>query len=287
MGRAPCCEKVGLNKGPWKHEEDQILICFIHKHGHSNWRALPRQAGLLRCGKSCRLRWMNYLNPDIKRGNFTTEEEDAIINLHQILGNRWSAIASKLPGRTDNEIKNVWHTHLKKRLEDYKLAKPKTNNKNKSTKQKSQSVIAKSNDSTRSESVLANSSDTSLECLFSASPSTTAEVSSVTLMSQEGHSNDNNMEIKLGDVSTIDQDSSSFESFGVNIEESFWTEALYSQDHEQNYTLNNDLACFDETQQEFQHLGFVYDEIVFDSEMDFWLDVLAKTGGEQDVLASF
>ncbi|KAA8539019.1 hypothetical protein F0562_025711 [Nyssa sinensis] len=116
MVRTPCCEKMGLKKGPWTPAEDQILISFIQQHGHENWRALPKQAGLLRCGKSCRLRWTNYLRPDIKRGNFSKEEEETIIKLHQILGNRWSAIATRLPGRTDNEIKNFWHTHLKKKL---------------------------------------------------------------------------------------------------------------------------------------------------------------------------
>ncbi|KAI5659945.1 hypothetical protein M9H77_28738 [Catharanthus roseus] len=109
---------MGMKKGAWTAEEDHILISFIQKYGHQNWRALPKQAGLLRCGKSCRLRWTNYLRPDIKRGNFTKEEEETIINLHQFIGNRWSAIATRLPGRTDNEIKNYWHTHLKKRVQE-------------------------------------------------------------------------------------------------------------------------------------------------------------------------
>ncbi|KAL1289309.1 hypothetical protein HN51_057742 [Arachis hypogaea] len=116
MGRAPCCDKNGLKKGPWTPEEDQKLIDYIQKHGYGNWRTLPKNAGLQRCGKSCRLRWTNYLRPDIKRGRFSFEEEETIIQLHSILGNKWSAIASRLPGRTDNEIKNYWNTHIRKRL---------------------------------------------------------------------------------------------------------------------------------------------------------------------------
>ncbi|OVA12209.1 SANT/Myb domain [Macleaya cordata] len=116
MGRSPCCEKVGLKKGPWTPEEDQKLLAYIEEHGHGSWRALPAKAGLQRCGKSCRLRWTNYLRPDIKRGKFSIQEEQNIIQLHALLGNRWSAIATHLPKRTDNEIKNYWNTHLKKRL---------------------------------------------------------------------------------------------------------------------------------------------------------------------------
>ncbi|KAB1224601.1 Transcription factor MYB28 [Morella rubra] len=116
MGRSPCCEKVGLKKGPWTPDEDQKLLAYIEEHGPGSWRALPANAGLQRCGKSCRLRWTNYLRPDIKRGKFSLQEEQTIIQLHAFLGNRWSAIATHLPKRTDNEIKNYWNTHLKKRL---------------------------------------------------------------------------------------------------------------------------------------------------------------------------
>ncbi|XP_044337822.1 transcription factor MYB1 [Triticum aestivum] len=72
--------------------------------------------GLNRCGKSCRLRWLNYLRPGIKRGNISNDEEELIVRLHGLLGNRWSLIAGRLPGRTDNEIKNYWNTTLSKRM---------------------------------------------------------------------------------------------------------------------------------------------------------------------------
>ncbi|PSS21752.1 Myb-related protein [Actinidia chinensis var. chinensis] len=116
MGRSPCCEKAHTNKGAWTKEEDNRLIAYIRAHGEGCWRSLPKAAGLLRCGKSCRLRWINYLRPDLKRGNFTEEEDELIIKLHSLLGNKWSLIAGRMPGRTDNEIKNYWNTHIRRKL---------------------------------------------------------------------------------------------------------------------------------------------------------------------------
>ncbi|KAI3446624.1 hypothetical protein Pfo_003289 [Paulownia fortunei] len=122
MGRPPCCEKVGIKKGPWTPEEDIILVSYIQEHGPGNWSAVPNNTGLLRCSKSCRLRWTNYLRPGIKRGNFTPHEEGMIIHLQALLGNKWAAIASYLPQRTDNDIKNYWNTHLKKKLKRFQSA---------------------------------------------------------------------------------------------------------------------------------------------------------------------
>ncbi|OIS99522.1 myb-related protein p [Nicotiana attenuata] len=85
MGRKPCCVKEGLRKGPWSSKEDLLLTNYIKENGEGQWRSLPKNAGLLRCGKSCRLRWMNYLRPGIKRGNFSQDEEDLIVRLHSLL----------------------------------------------------------------------------------------------------------------------------------------------------------------------------------------------------------
>ncbi|KAB5563999.1 hypothetical protein DKX38_004053 [Salix brachista] len=104
------------NKGAWTAEEDRKLAEVIAIHGAKRWKTVAAKAALNRCGKSCRLRWLNYLRPNIKRGNISDQEEDLILRLHKLLGNRWSLIAGRLPGRTDNEIKNYWNSHLSKKI---------------------------------------------------------------------------------------------------------------------------------------------------------------------------
>ncbi|CAK9310266.1 unnamed protein product [Citrullus colocynthis] len=109
---------IRLRKGLWSPEEDDKLMRYMLSNGQGCWTDIARNAGLLRCGKSCRLRWINYLRPDLKRGAFSPQEEQLILHLHSLLGNRWSQIAARLPGRTDNEIKNFWNSTLKKRMKN-------------------------------------------------------------------------------------------------------------------------------------------------------------------------
>ncbi|KAF8030652.1 hypothetical protein BT93_E2943 [Corymbia citriodora subsp. variegata] len=111
---------IGLRKGAWTEEEDVLLKKCVEKYGEGNWHQVPHIAGLNRCRKSCRLRWLNYLKPNIKRGAFQEDEVDMIIRLHNLLGNRWSLIARRLPGRTANDVKNYWNTHLVKKVVHHK-----------------------------------------------------------------------------------------------------------------------------------------------------------------------
>ncbi|KAJ6383500.1 hypothetical protein OIU78_026897 [Salix suchowensis] len=105
-----------LKKGPWTAAEDAVLMEYVNKHGEGNWNALQKRSVLARCGKSCRLRWTNHLRPNLKKGNFSAEEERIIVEMHAQFGNKWARMAARLPGRTDNDIKNFWNTRTKRLL---------------------------------------------------------------------------------------------------------------------------------------------------------------------------
>ncbi|KAJ0545473.1 putative transcription factor MYB-HB-like family [Helianthus annuus] len=117
-----CNEQLDeLRRGPWTLDEDNLLIHYITCHGEGRWNSLAKASGLKRTGKSCRLRWLNYLKPDVKHGNLTPQEQILILELHSKWGNRWSKIAQNLPGRTDNEIKNYWRTKVQKQARHLKI----------------------------------------------------------------------------------------------------------------------------------------------------------------------
>ncbi|KAK7313937.1 hypothetical protein VNO77_39144 [Canavalia gladiata] len=106
-----------VRKGPWSCDEDEVLLKHVNKYGPRDWSSIRSKGLLPRTGKSCRLRWVNKLRPNLKTGNkFTAEEERVVIELQGQFGNKWAKIATYLEGRTDNDVKNFWSSR-RKRLE--------------------------------------------------------------------------------------------------------------------------------------------------------------------------
>jgi hypothetical protein len=103
-----------LLKGSWTRHEDETIIKFVTTNGTKSWAKLSE---LLpgRIGKQCRERWVNALDPSVDRGPWRPEEDTLLLKLHEQFGNHWSKISEAMPNRSDNAIKNRWHSTLSKR----------------------------------------------------------------------------------------------------------------------------------------------------------------------------
>jgi len=110
-----------LVKGPWKEEEDQKLMDLVEKYGPKDWSIIASHIQG-RIGKQCRERWFNHLSPEVRKTNWSLEEDRIIVDSHLRLGNKWTAISKLLNGRPANAIKNHWNSTLLKRIQDSNIS---------------------------------------------------------------------------------------------------------------------------------------------------------------------
>jgi hypothetical protein len=125
-----------LVKGPWKEEEDNKLVELVEKYGPKDWSTIASHIQG-RIGKQCRERWFNHLSPEVRKTNWSPEEDRIIIEAHHRLGNKWTAISKLLDGRPANAIKNHWNSTLLKRIQDSNGGMPSIRRERKNSKTKS------------------------------------------------------------------------------------------------------------------------------------------------------
>lgn len=117
-------------RNAWTSEEDFALVSLVEKHGTNNWKLIAKKmisefSITRRTGKQSRERWYNHLSPNVDKKPWTQEEDDLIFELYKAHGKSWKTISDKMPGRTDNSIKNRFYSSLRRKLRKFNKTRPK------------------------------------------------------------------------------------------------------------------------------------------------------------------
>jgi len=118
IAKSPASESSNNSKSPkaraarnmWKPHEDELLLELFAKYG-PKWTFIGQTIGGRTC-KQVRDRYLNHIRPDIDNAPFTAQEDQQLVSLQALLGNKWKEISEKMPGRSPAQVKNRFYLYL-------------------------------------------------------------------------------------------------------------------------------------------------------------------------------